>query len=104
MGINESDMIEYKDYGYKYLTEPQGFDIIKRTICSFLNKWGGLILVGVDDQSVIKDKLKIFNINIINEFFNNQLVSNFHPPLNQGNSIDVTFDIVPVKVKGNSKD
>lgn len=75
----ESLNVDYKDYYY-----PFSYDkmlILKKLVCGFLNSKGGTILLGIDDDSVVKGITLSYKeqdeINV--KYFNEYIFKNFDP-------------------------
>lgn len=49
LNVLEQKDLEFKDYSYP-IRSYELFFILKKTICSFLNSIGGVILIGIKDQ------------------------------------------------------
>jgi predicted HTH transcriptional regulator len=48
----ESQFIEFKDYGWPFNANLKF--AIKKEICAFINSMGGLLMIGINDQSIVK--------------------------------------------------
>ena len=48
----ESQFIEFKDYGWPFNANLKF--AIKKEICAFINSMGGLLMIGITDQSIVK--------------------------------------------------
>jgi len=92
---DENNAIEYKDFGYPF-DKDRGF-ILQKTICSFLNRRGGRIYIGINDNKYVKgvyltskerDELKL-------EIF--ELTRHFEPSISNEELLQVVF--LPIQDK-----
>ncbi|EAR99451.2 divergent AAA domain protein (macronuclear) [Tetrahymena thermophila SB210] len=73
--LPESHKLEFKDYGLPF-TPNLNFTLLK-TMCGFLNRSGGTILIGVNDDKIIKG-IKINNMDQLKLHFD-ELKKRFFP-------------------------
>jgi predicted HTH transcriptional regulator len=72
-------MLEFKNYNYS-LDNPVVIEALLKIICAFLNKAGGVILIGVGDDKIVKGiHLTAPQFDETRRFINNSIFIRFDP-------------------------
>lgn len=94
----EDEFIEYKNYTWP-INDPDKIHILKKTICSFLNYKGGVLMFGVQDKiwKVRGIQLSSSDMDKFKLFVFDTLVTDFCPDLKRIDQELIRVDFFPIK-------
>lgn len=94
--MDENEFIEYKNYKW-----PFNFELNKKiikTYCSFLNRKGGFLFIGIDDNKIIKGiDLTYKELDVLKNYLLN-LTDSFYPKCKKDYIIVYDYDVLDNKL------